>query len=160
MLVKHNLLLNGDKLKMPNVGIPTDDISFKNGKIYFNNITNYIVNFIEKEVIDNLELTSDYFVGVYGKLDGNIQMYKGSGYKNPKSNNGFYYIPEKGNTLKGPLHIRSYEGYANSGVIKALAIYKDSPPDVYLPNVKSLQADKQAYYPPEGDYKEIQPMRG
>lgn len=30
--------------------------------------------------------------------------------------------------------------------------------DVYLPNINTLPEDKQPLYPPEGDYKEIQPQ--
>ena len=36
----------------------------------------------------------------------------------------------------------------------------DEPVDIYLPHKENLPEDKQPLLPPEGDYKEIEPVRG
>ena len=158
MLVKHNLLLNGDKLIMPDVGVPTDDVKFVDDKIYFKNITNYIAQLTDKEVVENVDDSSNYFVGVYGELNGYVQMFTGKSYETPQINNKLYYLSVKGSSLWLPLHLRGYEGQPNSGVIQALFVYKDNAPDLYLPNINTLPKEKRGFLPPEGNYKEITPL--
>lgn len=60
------------------------------------------------------------------------------------------------------INIVNLEDFNELHAIKIIdfMITKDGYSDVYLPNINTLPQDKQPLLPPEGDYKEIEPMRG
>lgn len=66
-----------------------------------------------------------------------------------KKSNYFYF---------GPTNISNAYEVHKLKINKIIATREDS--DVYLPNINTLPQDKQPLLPPEGDYKEIEPMRG
>lgn len=62
---------------------------------------------------------------------------------------------------KATLRFRALDNIKNWHILKcnAFSVTKGET-DVYLPNINTLPEDKQPLLPPEGDYKEIEPMRG
>ena len=160
MLVKENLFLNGNKLTYPQIGVDSTIVKLKDNNIYFDKLNNYIsrltIDGYEEKLAKPIDPESSYYIGFYGNYFGTISLYKGKGYIRPKTLNEFNYIEMKGADIKGPLHIRGSKD--EKGVIFALAMYKDSPSQVYLPSAKSLPQSQQPLYPPEGDYTEISPI--
>lgn len=68
------------------------------------------------------------------------------------------------NFIKGP-YIAIYVGRqgetaGNKISVKYPKIEKGDKATPYLPHKSTVKAENQAYYPPEGNYKEIEPMRG
>lgn len=58
------------------------------------------------------------------------------------------------------ININNLSDFDKIHVIKIVdfMITKDGFADIYLPNINTLPKEKQSLLPPEGDYKEIQPM--
>ena len=158
MRINENLLLNNNKLTVPSYEKGKAIISFKDGKIYFDNLNSFISNMTTSGTNENLSESTDsnatYYVGVYGKIDKTLKIYKGDTYKTAKTIGDFNYIEMQGDKMKGAIYILSNEG-AN-GYIYGLGVYKDYPSEVYMPNINSLASEDKNLYPPEGEYKEIQ----
>ena len=157
MRINENLLINNNKLTNPSYEKDKSKAFFKDGRIYFNDVNSYISNMTTSGTNENLsestDPTSTYYVGIYGKTDKTLKIYKGDTYKTAKTIGDFHYIEVTGDKMKGATYILSNEG-AN-GYIYGLGVYKDYPSDVYVPNKKSLEVNLQNLYPPEGEYKEI-----
>lgn len=156
MLVKHNLVyVNG--FKKPGWIGNKDKLNFDLNRHGFcvNNSHSSFASFIigEKYYIDDLE--ANYFMGFYGTLEGFCTMHSGnSNYKQVKNEGNFYYIIERGDQVRPPLHLDVREKTILN--VYHIGVYKGEIPDVYLPNVNTLPTDKQPLLPPEGEYKEIQ----
>ena len=157
MRINENLLLNNDKLAAPGYEKEKSTVSFKGGKIYFNNLNSFISNMTvdgaNETLSESIDPNATYYVGIYGQSDKALKIYKGDTYKTAKNIRDFHYIKMQGDKIKGATYILSNEGA--SGYIYGLGVYKDYPSDVYVPNKKSLKTDLQTIYPPEGNYKEI-----
>ncbi|WP_130818973.1 hypothetical protein [Anaerococcus vaginimassiliensis] len=158
MRINENLLLNNNKLTVPSYEKGKAIISFKDGKIYFDNLNSFISNMTvdgaNETLSESIDPNATYYVGVYGKIDKTLKIYKGDTYKTAKTIGDFHYIEIKGDKIKGATYILSNE--SANGYIYGLGVYKDYPSDVYVPNKKSLEVNLQNLYPPEGEYKEIQ----
>ena len=158
MRINENLLINNDKLTTPNYETSKSDVFFKDGRIYFEELNSFISNMTISGSAENLSEDIDpnatYYVGVHGKSDKVLRIYKGDGYKIAKIVGDFHYIEMQGDKIKGATYILSNEG-AN-GYIYGLGVYKDYPSEVYMPNINSLASEDKNLYPPEGEYKEIQ----
>lgn len=160
MLVKHNLLLNGGRLQSPEYVYDKTmaNISVKGNRVYVIDLRTSMAGFTKDGLKEStLELNNDstYYIGFFGRVDGNIDIYKGT-YKPYKSKGNFNYIEMKGGEVKGPLHIRSYHG-ANV-ILERLCLFEGEIGDIFIPCIKDLPTDKQPLLPPEGNYKEIQPQ--
>lgn len=157
MKINENLLLNNNKLTTPNYERTKSNVVFKDGKIYFEELNSFISNMTisgsAEKLSEDIDPNATYYVGVYGKSDKVLRIYKGEGYKIAKTVGDFHYIEIKGDKIKGSTYILSNENA--SGYIYGLGVYKDYPSDVYVPNKKSLEVNLQNLYPPEGEYKEI-----
>ena len=160
MLVKHNLLLNNNKLAYPDIIDDSGEVKLINGTLYFYNKTERIgkltVNGFDEGLSELVKEDDRLFVGIYGKIDTPFKLYKGEGYKTPYKKGDFYYIEAGAKNIFSSLHIKG--DISLSGYIKALGFYKGEAPDVYLPNINTLPEDKQPLLPPEGNYKEITPL--
>lgn len=148
MLVKENKLLN-PTIKMPTFGRANDKGRIEGTKLIVDTLSAYMVNFFT-ETTDPLDSAKTYYVGVRGTMTDDITMYKGAGYSKPTSHNELHYIKNSGNV---PLHLK---GSGGSVIVKSVFI-TDGEPDIVVPNKKDFTEDIQAYYPPEGNYKEIEP---
>ena len=160
MLVKHNLLLNGGELQSPEYiyNKAGASISVKDGKVYVSGLSTSVAGFTKDGLREStLELNNDltYYIGFYGSVDGNIDIYKGQ-YKPHLTKDNFNYIELRGSEIKGAMHIRSSSG-ANV-ILERLCIFKGDIGNIFLPCIEDLPKDKQPLLPPEGDYKEIQPQ--
>ncbi|EGC83443.1 hypothetical protein [Anaerococcus hydrogenalis] len=148
MRINENLLLNNDKLSIPNYETTKSVVNFKNGRIYFNNLNSFISNMTvdnnAESLSQNIDLNATYYVGVYGKSDKTLRIYKGETYKIAKTIGDFHYIEMRGDKIKGATYILSNE--SANGYIYALGIYKDFPSDIYIPNKNSVKADNQAVF--------------
>lgn len=160
MLVKHNLLLNNDKLTMPDMIEDIGKAELVNGTLYLHNIservTKMTTNGYKEPLSGPIKENDRFFAGLYGKFDNPFKIHKGKGYQTPYKKGDFYYIEAVVPNVFKPFHIKGDMPF--SGYIKAFAVYKEKTPDVYLPNINTLPQDKQPLLPPEGDYKEIQPQ--
>lgn len=159
MLVKHNLLINGGQLQSPEYVYDKTmaNISVKDNRVYVTDLRTSMAGFtIDKLRESILALNNDktYYIGFFGRVDGNIDIYKGQ-YKPYQTKGNFNYIELKGSEIKGPMHIRSYTG-ANV-ILEKLCIFEGAIGDIFIPCIEDLPTDKQALLPPEGDYKEIIP---
>ena len=158
--VKENLMLNGDKLQIPGLADENAHFVINDGKIYFDNLRSYMTHLTidgyTEKLSEDIDPDAVYYVGIYGRSNKPLELYKGRGYHKVKIIGDYMYIEMKGENIKGPIHVRSNSGA--SGYIYGLGIYKDSPSEVYLPNKKSVKPDKQPLLPPEGHYKEIQAL--
>ena len=158
MRINENLLINNDKLTTPSYEKDKSAVSFKDGKIYFDNLNSFISNMTTSGTNENLSESTDptatYYVGIYGKSDKTLKIYKGDTYKTAKTIGDFHYIEVTGDKMKEATYVLSNEG-AN-GYIYGLGVYKDYPSDIYIPNVNSLDSEDKGIYPPKGEYKEIQ----
>lgn len=158
MRVNKNLLINNDKLTTPHYETSKSDVFFKDGRIYFEELNSFISNMTisgsAETLTEEIDPNATYYVGVYGKIDKTLKIYKGDTYKTAKTIGDFHYIEMQGDKMKGSTYILSNEG-AN-GYIYGLGVYKDHPSDIYIPNVNSLDDEDKDIYPPEGEYKEIQ----
>ena len=158
--VKENLMLNGDKLQIPRLGNKNIHVVINDGKIYFDNLVNYMVQLTidgnNEKLVEDIDPNATYYVGVYGKSDKVLTIYKGDGYKEVKIIGDYMYIEIKGEKIKGPIHVLSNSGA--SGYIYGLGIYKDLPSEVYLPNKNSVKPENQAIFPIGGGYREVFPI--
>ena len=160
MLVKHNFILNGGKLQSPDYmyNKTDEDIFIKDNKVYVNNLKTSAAGFTSIGMHEKnmpLDNNKTYYPGFFGKIDGDVDIYKGI-YKPYKSKGNFNYIELKGGEVKGPLHIRAYNG-ANVRLDR-LCLFEGEIGDIFIPCIEDLPKDKQALLPPEGDYKEIKPV--
>lgn len=160
MLVKHNLLLNGGRLQSPEYVYDKTmvNISVKDNRVYVTDLRTSMAGFtIDKLRESILALNNDktYYIGFFGSVEGNIDIYKGQ-YKPYQTKGNFNYIELKGSEIKGPMHIRSYNG-ANV-ILERLCLFEGEIGDIFIPCIEDLPTDKQPLLPPEGDYKEIQPQ--
>ena len=158
--VRENLMLNGDKLKMPLIGSKRSHVLINDGKIYFDNLVNFMTHLTidgyGEKLAEDVDPDAVYYVGIYGRSNKPLELYKGRGYREAKIIGDYMYIEMKGEDINGPIHIRSNSGA--SGYIYGLGIYKDLPSEVYLPNKNSVKPDNQPLLPPEGNYKEIEAL--
>ena len=147
--VKENLLINSDKLNKPSVGNTSSLVVFDDGKIYFKDLESFITHLTTggrfEDLSEDIDPNAIYYVGVYGKSDKPLKIYKGDGYKETKIAGDFMYIEIKGEKIEGPIHVLS-DNYA-SGYIYALGIYKDSFSEVYMPNKSNVKPRNQAIFP-------------
>lgn len=160
MRINENLLINNDKLTTPGYEESKSNVFFKDGRIYFEELNSFVANMTisgsAEKLLEEIDPTATYYVGIYGKTDKTLKIYKGDTYKTAKTIGDFHYIEIQGDKIKGATYILSNEG-AN-GYIYGLGVYKDYPSDIYIPNINSLEVNLQNLYPPEGEYKEIQPQ--
>ncbi|WP_311537227.1 hypothetical protein [uncultured Anaerococcus sp.] len=159
MIINENLLVNDNKLALPNYEATKSTVSFKDGKIYFENLNSFISNMIvsgsAERLSESIDPNATYCVGVYGESDKTLRIYKGDGYKVAKTIGDFHYIEIKGNNMKGATYILSNE--SANGYIYALGIYKDFPSEIYVPNKNSVKAENQAIFLAGGVFKEVYP---
>ena len=158
--VKENLMLNGDKLQVPGIRNKNSHVVINDGKIYFDNSMSYIAQLTisksTEKLVEDIDPDAVYYVGIYGRSNKPLQLYKGDGYKKVKIIGDYMYTEIKGERMKGPTHVRSDSGA--SGYIYGLGIYKDLPSEVYLPNKNSVKPEKQAIFPIGGGYHEVFPI--
>ncbi len=134
-----------------------EDIYIKDNKVYVNNLRTSMAGFTKIGMHEKnmpLDNNKKYYPGFFGSIDGDVDIYKGT-YKPYKSKRNFNYIELKGGEVKGPLHIRSYNG-ANV-ILEKLCLFEGEIGDIFIPCIEDLPTDKQPLLPPEGNYKEIQP---
>ena len=149
MLVKHNKFIK-PILKIPSKGSDKTTVRLENNTLYVDNLETYVTNmFVEKR--DITDDTKNYFVGFKGSYTNEIKIYKGE-YFNPTSKQDLYYVPVK--KIGDNLHIQSY---SSAKLVIKNVFMTEGEPDIVIPNKKDLREDIQTYYPPEGEYKEIQP---
>lgn len=146
MLVKHNLYIN-PVLQKPNMG----GFELIDGKLVSNNFDAGAYGFLQENY--NLKIGQKYYVGFVGKVDGRLRLYKET-YLDITSRGKFHYIEHIYSANTKPLHMW---GYDTDLVIEKIFI-TDEIPDIVIPNKKDFSEDIQAYYPPEGNYKEIQAL--
>ena len=158
--VRENLMLNGDKLQMPKVVGEKTHVVIDDGKIYFDNLIGFIVHLTidgyGEKLAEDVDPDAVYYVGIYGKSNKPLELYKGRGYREAKIIGDYMYIEMKGEDMKGPIHVSSNSGA--SGYIYGLGIYKDSPSEVYLPNKNSVKPENQAIFPIGGVFQEVYPL--
>lgn len=160
MLVKHNLLLNGGRLQSPEYiydGTKAS-ISVKNGKVHVYGLRTSMAGFTENGLREStLALNDDnnYYIGFYGSVDGNIDIYKGQ-YEPHLTKDNFNYIELKGSEITGPMHIRSYTG-ANV-TLESICLFEEEIGDIFISSKSDLSTNNQTLLPPEGHYKEIQAL--
>ena len=96
MLVKHNLLLNNDKLTMPDMIEGTGEAELINGTLYLYNFSQRIgrmtINKYDEQLSELVKEDDRFYVGLYGKFDTPFKLYKGESYKSPYKKGDFYYI--------------------------------------------------------------------
>ncbi|WP_105300902.1 hypothetical protein [Anaerococcus marasmi] len=159
MLVKHNLLLNGGRLQIPEYVYDKTmaNISLKDNRVYVTDLRTSMAGFtIDKLRESTLALNNDktYYIGFFGRVEGNIDIYKGQ-YKPYQTKGDFNYIELKGSEITGPMHIRSSSG-ANV-TLESICLFEGEIGDIFVSSKGDLPKDKRPLLPPEGDYKEIQP---
>lgn len=157
MLVKHNLAYSTGFRYPSYVGRENElKYNLENGKVKIENSRTSFASFINGEKYNIDDINSQYHIGFYGNLEGfcELRFSNHNGYIKVKNKENFYYIESKGNMIEKPLHVNIIESTILN--ISGIAVYKGEIPDVYLPNIDTLQEDKQALLPPEGNYKEIQ----
>ena len=145
MLVKHNLYIN-PMLKKPRWG----GFELIDGKLVSSNFKEGTNGFLEEKY--NLTIGQKYYVGFVGKVDGRLRLYKGT-YLDITSRGKFHYIEFIYSENTKPLHMW---GFDTDLVIEKVFI-TDEIPDLVIPNIEDHK-DKEAIYPPEGNYKEIQAL--
>lgn len=152
MIVKHNKFIN-PTLKLASKGSAKTTVRLVNNTLYVNNLETYVANLFD----ENRDVTDDnkkYFVGFKGSYTNKIKIYKGE-YLDPTSKHDLNYVPVV--RISNILHIQSY---SNANLVIKNIFMTEGEPDIVIPNKKDFTEDIQAYYPPEGDYKEVEPMRG
>ena len=158
MLVKHNLLYSTG-FRYPSYVGRENELRYKieDGKVLIANSRTSFASFINGENYDIDDINSVYYIGFYGSLEGFCELrFSNDGYIKVNNKENFYYIESKGNLIAKPLHVNVVESSILN--ISDVAVYKEGIPGVYLPNINTLPQDKQPLFPPEGDYKEIQPQ--
>ena len=158
--VNENLLVNNDRLASPAYEKEKSTAYLKNGRVYFENLNSYVtymtISGKVERLSEDIDPNATYYVGVYGKSDKVLKIYKGDGYKTTKTIGDFHYIEIQGDKMKDATYILSNE--SAKGYIYALGVYKDFLPDIYVPNKNGVKPEKQTLLPPEGYYKEIQAL--
>lgn len=114
MLVKHNLLLNGEHLQSPAYVYNKAGASIivKDGRVYVTNLSTSMAGFTKLGMHEEIMPINDdktYYIGFFGRVDGNIDIFKGQ-YKPYQTKGNFNYIELKGSEIKNAMHIRSYTG--------------------------------------------------
>ena len=160
MLIKNNLLLNGGRLQSPEYVYDKTraSISVKGNRVYVTDLRTSMAGFTvdklgEKTVV--LDADKTYYIGFFGHVDGNVDIYKGQ-YKPYKTKGNFNYIELKGSEIKGPMHIRSYTG-ANV-TLESICLFEEEIGDIFISSKGDLPENKKSLLPPEGNYKEIQAL--
>lgn len=158
--VNENLLVNNDRLASPNYEKEKSTAYLKNGRIYFENLNSFVtymtISGSAERLSEDIDPNATYYVGVYGKSDKVLKIYKGDGYKKAKTIGDYHYIEIQGDKMKGPTYILSNE--SANGYVYALGVYKDFPPEIYVPNKKAVKPDNQAIFPIGGGYREVYPL--
>ena len=147
MLVKHNLYIN------PLLEVPKSEsggFELIDGKLICSNFKEGAYGFLKEKY--NLTLGNKYYVGFAGKVDGRLRLYKET-YLDITSRGKFHYIEHIYNENTKPLHMW---GFDTDLVIEKVFI-TDEIPDIVIPNTED-HIEKAKIYPPEGEYKEIQPQ--
>lgn len=161
MRVNKNLLINNDKLTNPGYEKEKSTVSFKDGRIYFNGLNSFISNMTiggtNENLSEGVDLDATYYVGVCGKSDKILKIYKGDRYLVSKTIGDFHYIEVQGDKIKGATYILSNENAI--GYIYGLGVYKDYPSEMYMPNVKSLEPSKQAVFISGGIQRDISTLK-
>lgn len=153
MLVKHNLY-EKPQLQMPRVANDVEDIRLEDGHLTIIGLYGILTQLVEGETrLGDESLT--YTVGFRGNYTGDVRLYKPNAYRKPTSKGDIHYRTDV--NAQSLLHIRAFT--MSDINIKSIFL-TDAEPDIVIPNKKDFSDDIQAYYPPEGDYKEIEPVRG
>lgn len=152
MLVKHNLYI---KPEFQNPSLYSEETlwSIEKGHMLIENLIGYAAGFV-KEELEPMSEEKAYYFGFEGSYTNELQIYRGS-YRKPINKGNYHYVEVT--VIDSTPHIQSW---TNSNVVMKRAFITEGEPDIVVPNKKDFSEDKQAYYPPEGDYKEIEPVRG
>lgn len=152
MIVRHNKFIK-PTLKIPSKGSDKTIVRLVNNTLYVDNLETYVANFID-EKMDVTDDNKTYFAGFQGSYTNQIQIYKGE-YRDPTNKQNLHYV--RVTKIKQPIHIQSF---SSADLMIKNVFMTEGEPDIVVPNKKDYAEDIQAYYPPEGDYKEIEPVRG
>lgn len=158
MLVKHNLLNQPTSFKKPSAKTPFE-MTIINNTLILKGKTEWSRYFINEVNNGDIKENIEYIAGFIGSVKGQVQFYKngqeqyrpviiGDGivytYRNINSNaTDIFYIRTL--TVDTELKIRKF-------------FVTDELADIIIDKKSMQSADKQAIYPPEGNYKEIQPL--
>lgn len=169
MLVKHNLFTGNIKNIMTNsIHTSKYDFEYRGNCIFFkgrekpgNNTVfkynhekfiNYYSNFTIKNIGKTIIIIESPYIN--GEVTNNVTLYPGENVNMSRKN------------VNGSVHtwvnIPNIDDFDDDYAIEIVdfMITESGYSDIYLPNINSLPTNKQPLLPPEGDYKEIQPMRG
>ena len=158
MLVKHNLLNQPNSFKTPSSQAPLEMTINKN-TLVLKGKTEWVYRFINEDNSGDIKENIEYVAGFMGSINGQVRMYKNGQekyqpviigevivytYRNIDSDsNNVFYI----RTLTDDTELRIKKFFVT-----------DELADIII-DKKSMQTkEKQAIYPPEGQYKEITPL--
>ena len=157
MLVKYNLLNNPSSFKEIISGYPLEVIN--NGKtLIIRGNTNWAMNFVDESSSGDIDKEKEYFIGYIGNLSGLLRFYYGE-------ERSYQYAESYKDLIYGKRIIGTAPEFANIFYMRLesenteLKIKKffvtDELADIII-DKKSVQSEeRQAIYPPEGNYKEI-----
>lgn len=157
MLVKHNLLNQPTSFKKPSAKTPFEMTIIKNTLI-LKGKTEWSRAFINEDNNGDIKENIEYIAGFIGSVNGQIQLYKSGreSYQQAIIGDGFVYTYRNiDSNSKDVFYFRTLTDDTEVRIKKFFVT--DELADIIL-DKKSMQSlNKQAIYPPEGDYKEIQP---
>ena len=159
MLVKYNLLNNPSSFKKIESGAPLEIID--DGKtLIVKGKSNWSMNFVDESNSGDIEKEKEYYIGYQGTLYGKLAMYYkvNVGYKSINRYRNLIYSKRSYLNDNNPyiFYLRLLSENTELKIKKFFVT--DELADIII-DKKSVQSEeRQAIYPPEGHYKEIQAL--
>lgn len=154
MLVKQNLYVN-PQLRLPDSSSEKSASRWGKNDLVIENLgRGWSTKYLKNELAPDLIIGKTYIIGFVGTKHGSVRLYQdGNDYKEVISKGDIHYREFK-YTGKLALHFNSNN--EESGMTIKQIFITEQVPDIVIPNIED-HIEKAKIYPPEGEYKEIQP---
>lgn len=159
MLVKHNLLNNPFSFKRVYSSDPLKTY-IKNGVWTIRGKAKWATSFVEEDTNGDVLKWEEYFIGYVGTVFGPLSFFHvdGDSYKGVRFHKDLIYGTRILGSTKNPNIFYMSLGSENTELKIKKFFVTDELADIII-DKKSIQSEeRQAIYPPEGNYKEIQAL--
>ena len=159
MLVKYNLLNNPSNFKNKILSDPPVE-AINNGKtLIIRGKCQWAMNFVDESNSGDVEKGKEYFIGYIGNLSGLLRFYYANSYEYAEYHKDLIYGKRIIGTPPEYADIFYMRLESENTELKIKKFFvTDELADIII-DKKSVQSEeRQAIYPPEGNYKEIQAL--
>ena len=159
MLVKYNLLNNPSSFKKIQSGQQLEIVD--DGKtLTVKGKNDWSINFVDESNSGDIDKEKEYYIGYQGILYGELEMFykTGVGYKSINRYRNLIYSKRNYSNDSNPYIFYLKLLSENTELEIKKFFVTDELADIII-DKKSIQSEeRQVIYPPEGNYKEIQPQ--